>query len=59
MDQLNGFAVGSAKLDFRGSGLGWRDLFVVPDGNNTLVVHQDSVVILYGAQAMTQDDFMF
>ena len=59
VDQLSGFTVGSAKLDFRGSGLSWRDLFVVPDGDNTLVVHQGSVIFLYGAQAVTQNDFMF
>ncbi|RVT95925.1 matrixin family metalloprotease [Rhodovarius crocodyli] len=58
-DQVAGFdQAAGAKLDFRGSGIGWADLSLTHANGNTQVNHGSDVVLVFGAN-LGVSDFLF
>ncbi len=58
-DAISGFAQGAAKLDFRGSGIGFADVFLRSTNGNTQVEVQGDAVLVFGVASMTIGDFLF
>ena len=58
-DQINGFVQGAASIDFRGSGIGFSDLFLNSAGGNTQVEVFGSAILVFGVAQMSVADFLF
>ena len=58
-DQVSGFTQGSAKLDFRGSGIAFTNLFLNSAGGNTQVEVFGSAILVFGVAQMSAGDFLF
>ena len=59
-DQISGFSrAAGAKLDFRGSGIGFGDLTLTSGGGNGQAAYGDSAVLVYGVGNLAAADFLF
>lgn len=58
-DQIAGFAQGSAKIDFRGSGISFGNLFLNSAGGNTQVEVFGSAILVFGVGSLSAGDFLF
>ncbi len=58
-DSINGFAQGAAKLDFRGSGIGFANVFLRSAGGNTQVEVFGDAILVFGVSSLTAADFLF
>lgn len=58
-DQINGFVLGQAKFDFRGSGYSFSDLFLNEAGGNTQIEVNGQAILVFGVTGLTASDFIF
>ncbi|MCX7932630.1 MAG: choice-of-anchor L domain-containing protein [Rhodovarius sp.] len=58
-DQINGFVLGQAKFDFRGSGYSFGDLFLNEAGGNTQIEVNGQAILVFGVTGLTASDFIF
>jgi len=58
-DQIAGFEQGLAKIDFRGSGIGFSNLFLNFANGNTQVEVAGNAILVFGVASMSAGDFLF
>ena len=58
-DGISGFVAGAAKLDFRGSGISFSQLYIQSANGNTQVEYNGSAILVFGVTSLGLSDFFF